>query len=325
MKSTNRRNRVAAWMLVVAATIAASASAQTRRVGSGSASFSGFAFYWETQLNPPTPPLATTFGSAYDESAPGQVHRMLIDRDNRVYFGYTVRIEPLAERNTYRLAFQPLSLTAPLRERLGPDAASWKSLPAPRFPGPQTIRGGEVLELPLLANEPWGQRLTEYVTVQDPEVRVAQGFRALTEPSREFSFAAGVPRDFSVTDATLRLQDPRMFINGRFEESSARTVGEETGAVVWIYIPRRGRFVLSLVPNARQGFRKAGEIRGSSLRFSIGADAYSVSSAGRIAPGESAYNLYVLHQPDWRPNYPHANVDLMTIGSAGRVEYALAK
>ena len=323
MKITNRRNRVAAWMLVVAAAFTVSASAQTRRVGGGSASFSGFAFYWETQLNPPTPPLATTFGTAHDETAPGQVHRMLIDRAKRVYFGYTVRIEPLAG-NTFRLAFQPLSLTASLREHLGPDAASWTSLPAPRFPGPQTIRGGEVLELPLLANDAWGQRLTEYVTVQDPEQR-AVGFRALTESSREFSFEAGRPRDFSVTDATLRVQDPRMFINGRFEESSSRSVGEETGAVVWIYIPNRGRFLLSLVPHASQGFRRAGEIRGSSLRFSIGADSYSVSSADRIASGSSAYNLYVLHQPGWRPNYPHANVDVMTIGSADRVQDALAK
>lgn len=321
MRSTNQR-RVAVWTLVVAA-LAASASAQTRRVGGGSASFSGFAFYWETQLNPPTPPLATTFGTAHDETAPGQVHRMLIDRTKRVYFGYTVRIEPLAG-NTFRLAFQPLSLTAALRERLGEDAASWTSLPAPRFPGPQTIRAGEVLELPLLANEAWGQRLTEYVTVEDPDKR-EEGFRALTRPSREFSFEAGRPRDFSVTDATLRVQDPRVFINGRFEESSSRSVGGQTGAVVWIYIPNRGRFLLSLVPHASQGFRRAGEIRGSSLRFSIGADSYSVSSADRIAPGASAYHLYVLHQPDWRPTYPNANLDVMTIGSADRVQDALAK
>ena len=254
---------------------------------------------------------------------------MLIDRDNRVYFGYSVRIEPLAERNTFRLAFQPLSLTASLRERLGADAASWKSLPAPRFPGPQTIRGGEVLELALLSNDAWGQRLTEYVTVQEAEQR-AGGFELLNRSfefgaSREFSFEAGAARDFSVTDATLRLQDPRVFINGRFEESSSRSVGEDTGAVVWIYLPNRGRFLLSLVPNARQGFQRAGEIRGSSLRFTIGKDAYSVSNADRIASGASAYNLYVLHQPNWRPNYPHANVDVMTIGSAERVDYALAK
>ena len=321
MRITEQQNRVAAWTLVVAA-FAASASAQTQWVRSGSASFSGFAFYWETQLNPPTPPLAATFGTAYDETAPGQVHRMLIDRAKRVYFGYTVRIEPLAG-NTFRLAFQPLSLTAALRERLGEDAAAWSSLPAPRFPGPQTIRAGEVLELPLLANEAWGQRLTEYVTVQ--ESPRAADFGALSRWSREFSFAAGSPRDFSVTDAALRVQEPRVFVNGRFEESSSRAVGEETGAVVWIYIPNRGRFLLSLVPHASQGFRRAGEIRGSSLRFTIGADAYSISSANRIASGSSAYNLYVLHQPGWRPNYPHANVDLMTIGSADRIQDALAK
>lgn len=322
MIHTHRLTRVAACMLAALA-VATPATTQTRRVDSGSAAVQGFAFHWETQLNPPTPPLADgSFFSTFDETAPNQVHRMLMDRTKRVYFGYTVVVEPLQGR-TFRLTFYPLTLTVQLRQRLGDDAPSWKALPSTKFPAPQTIRSGDVLELSLLANENWGQQLTEFLTVQ--EVSRPEGFFRLDSTSREFSFAAGAPRDFTVSDVVLRLKDPRVFVNGRFEDSSARALGEETGGVVWIYIPLRGRFLLSVTPNPKQGFNRAGEIRGNSVRFTVGGNTYSINSASRIAPGTAAYNVYVLHQPEWRPTYANANLDVITIGAADRVEYLLAK
>jgi hypothetical protein len=323
MSDIHRQPRVIACITAVALAIALPAFGQAQRIDRGSASLTTYAFHWDTHLSPPTPPLASSFGTAYDQTAPNLVHRMLLDRAQRVYFGYTVRIEPLTDATSFRVTFQPLTLTAALRQQLGDDPSSWKPLPAPRFPGPQTIRTGVVLELSLLSNETWGQQLREYVTVQ--ELNRLQGFQKLGRTAREFSFAPGSVRDFTVDDASLRLQDPRVFINGNLEESSTRTLGDELGSVVWIYLPNRGRFLFSLVPNAGHGFRRAGEIRGSSLRFTIGADVYSVNSASPIAPGESAYNLYVLHQPEWRPSYAHANVEAAITGAAERVEYALAQ
>jgi hypothetical protein len=318
MTDTNRQTFIAACTLVVLI-VAVPASTQSRRVDSGSATVQGFAFHWETQLNPPTPPLADgSFFSTFDETAPNQVHRMLMDRVKRVYFGYTVQVEPQPGR-AFKLSFYPLTLTVQLRQRLGDDAASWKALPSTKFPAPQTIRSGDVLELNLLSNDNWGQQLTEFLTVQ--EVSRPEGFFRLDSTSREFSFAAGAPRDFTVADVVLRLRDPRVFINGRFEDSSARTLGEETGGVVWIFIPTRGRFLFSVIPNPKQGFSRAGEIRGNSLRFTVGGITYSVNSAARVAPGTAAYNLYVLHQPDWRPTYANANVDVVSMGAADRVDY----
>lgn len=323
-----RRYRLRQFLACIAAlTIgaAAPASTQTRRIDSGTASMGNLAFYWHTDLNPPTPPLSSSFGTAYDTTqSTNQVHRMLIDRAKRVYFGYTVQIDGLTERSTFRLTFQPLSLTPELRQRLGDDAASWKALPVGRFPAPNTIRSGEVLELSLLSNDAWGQKVTEYVTVEEARPR-PQGFQALGPTPRDFTFAPGTARDFRITDAALRLRDPRIFINGRFDSASARTFGEHSGAVAWIYLPQRGRFLLSLVPNPKNGFQRAGEIRGSSVRFTVGPDVFSVNSDGPIAPGTSPYNVYVLHQPRWKPNYPNADVDVATIGAADRMDDVLAR
>jgi hypothetical protein len=316
--NTRHPHHLLPCVAAVAIGIATSASSQTRLIDSGSALMAGFAFYWHTDLNPPTPPLSSSFGTAY-ESGPDYVHRMLVDRAKRLYFGYTVRIEPLAETSTFRLAFQALTLTPELQKRLGDEAASWKALAIPRFPAPTTIRSGEVLALNLLSNVAWGQRMTEYVTVEQTRPR-PQGFQTLGPTPREFTFAPGTARDFAVTDAGLRLREPRVFVNGKFDSASGRTFGEEAGAVVWIYLPQRGRFLLSLVPNAKSGFRRAGEIRGSSVRFTVGKDVFSVNSDGPIASGISAYNVYVLHQPAWKPSYPNANVDIAIIGAADRVE-----
>lgn len=321
MTHTNTPTLIAACALAVLI-VTASASAQSRRVDSGSATLPTFAFHWETQLNPPTPPLADgSFFSTFDQAAPNQVHRLLMDRTKRVYFGYTVVVEPQPGQ-MFRLTFHSVTLTPELRRRLGDEAASWTSLPWTKFPAPQTIRSGEVLQLSLLANENWGQQLTEFLTVQ--EVSRREGFFSLNGTTREFASAAGAPRDFTVSDVMLRLREPRVFINGRFEESSSRTLGEETGGVVWIYVPTRGRFLLTVVPSPKQGFTRAGEIRGSSLRFTVGANTYAVNSGSRIAPGTAAYNLYVLHQPEWRPSYPNANVDIVSIGAADSVEVILS-
>ena len=297
----------------------ASLVAQTRRIDRGSASQSAFGFYWETHLDPPTPPLASTFGTAYANVSPNLVYRMLLDRAKRVYFGYCARIEPLDEPNTFRVTFGPLSLVPALQRSLGSDAASWTPLPAPKFPNQRTVRGGEVMELNLLTNDSWGQRLIEYVTVQEPAR--AEGFQALTRAPREFAFATGTPHDFRSDDVELQLEEPRVSINGTFDMSSTRTLGDETGRVVWIYIPNRGRFQFSLVPLPRLGFKLAGETRGSSLRFTLGGDTFTITAARRIAPGTSAFNVYVLHQPAWRPTYANANVDAMVMGSADRAEY----
>ncbi len=304
---------------------AATLAAQSRPIDQGSVTLyasgvpmKGLAgFYWETRLNPPTPPLSSGFGTASDVTSPDVVHRVLLDRTRKVYFGYNAKVQPQGS-NAYRLTLSPLTLTAELAKRLG-DPAAWTQLPAPRFPAARIVRGGEVLQLDLLMNEKWGQQVTEYITVQEPPMR--GGFEIL--PPREFSVGVGTARDFTANDAELRLASPRVSVNGAFSEASAQVRGDESGSLVWIYLPNRGRFVLSIVPRPAQGFRRAGEARGSSLRFTAGSDVITIANGARVAPGQSAYHVYVLHQPAWKPTYANANTDAVILGSADRVEDAI--
>src|SRR5207249_3402634 len=165
--------------------------------------------------------------------------------------------------------------------------ASWNLLATPGWdePSVRTIRAGEVMAMPLLTNNTTGQRIVDYVTVQELE-RPAPTFATANTPPREFSFATGTARDFRAEDAGLRLRAPRVSVNGKLDPSSVDQLGEVSGVAVWFYLPMRGRFLLSLSPRPDLGFQKAGEIRGTTLSFSIGGDNFNLVAASPIAPGE---------------------------------------
>jgi hypothetical protein len=305
-----------ALALVVVVTMSATAVAQSSRVDRGFAARDKFVFLWETRLDPPVPPLAQSLGTATLEIGTDIIQRVILDRAAKMYFGYNVRVEPLPDR-TFRVTFQPLTLSPELQRALGSDAAAWKVLPAPGFPEPRTIRPSDVLELRLLTGSTWGQTLTDYVTVREPE-----GPRVQLELGRmDFSFAPGNPRDFRLEDVELRLEQPSIVALGR--DGALRdadtgspflaSAGDVAGALVWVYIPNRGRYLLSLTP--RSGFTRAGEVRGSSVRFRMDDESINIATRSRIAPGDAAFNLYVKREPKWLPTYTHANRDAIIIGT----------
>lgn len=326
---THLRVFVASGLVILSAI---AANAQTSRVESGSTVLGGLAFYYETRLEPPLPPLGDSLNMLVFTTTPHTVHRVMLDRANKVYFGYDARIgraqrggDGQNENDMYSLEFGPLTLTAEDKRILGEAGASWRQLAAPRFPAPRTIRAGEVLELALLTNDTWGQRLIEYITVG--EAPRQGGFNP--DRLREFSFPAGPPRDFSAADVALTLTAPHVrwsyqAVSGGRRGGVLRNVqtsGEASGGIVWIYVPNAGRFLLSIVPRGQ--FQRAGTVRGTSLSFAADGNTYIVNSATRIAPGDGAFNLYVLRQPAWKPSYEHADLDTVHIGAADKAEYLL--
>ena len=138
--------------------------------------------------------------------------------------------------------------------------------------------------------------------------------------NREFSYPTGDARDITSNDVQLLIQSPRISINGKLEESTQSRADIANGVFVWLYIPNRGRIVLSLGPHADLGFRKIGEVRGTSLQFTLGTDKFTMTSSSAIAPGTAAFSLYVLQQPNWKPTYPFADVNALNIGAVNRFD-----
>ena len=320
---TSRSNKrrifaTAACLMAIAASVPFS-FAQSTRIDSGTVSQAKFGFYFETHLEPGTPPMSESFvGQTTDE--PGVIHRVLLDRSGRVYAGYDVVVEVLPEPNTYRVSFQRLSMTPEIARRfMGDNPQEWTQLPRTGWnsSAPRDIRGGDVIALRLFQNPVTKQAVVDYVTIQEPS-RKFSGFNPT--PERQFAFAPGPSRDFKVADVELTIASPRLSINGKQDESSTKRYDEVSGGAVWIYVARRGRYILSLVPHPELGFRRAGEVRGSSLSFVVGNETFELNTGRRIAPGSAPYNLYVLHEPDWKPTYLHADLSAFNMGGADRVE-----
>lgn len=310
MRFARNRDRVAGVLaLAVIVLVAAPASAQTGRVAGGSVSQPTFGFYWETRLDPTSPPLSGSFSTgATDE--PGVVHRFMFDRTQNIFVGYDALVEVLPDPNTYRVTFRNLTMTRELLDQFSGDR--WSRMPTPgwEFPTPEVIHGGDVIALTLLSNGTTGQRVVDYVTVQEPS-REFDGF-ALA-PERVFSYVPGPSRDFELDDVELSIRSARLSINGTLDETSVR-FSSVAGGIVWVYTAGHGRFLLSLVPHPELGFRKAGEVRGTSLSFTIGPDRFDLSAGEPIAPGQSAYSLYVLDQPGWTPSWRNADLSAFSMG-----------
>ena len=292
--------------------------AESLRLDGGVVRREKYGFHWETRIEPPAPNFPGAGFSTRAMETNGAIHRIMIDRNGKTYFGYDVTVEELPEANTYRLTFRPLVMEAEIVAGLALNRiAEWTSLPAPRSPAPQTVHKGEILEITLLTNNQSKQRIVDYVSIQEPDIP-ARGFQLPRE--RVFSFSTGIPRDITADDIQLTIKAPRLSLNGKQEESTSSHFDDVTGTFVWFYLPNHGRFILALGPHPELGFRKAGEIRGSSLEFMIGPDRYTLSTGARIAPGQAAFNLYVIQQPNWKPTYPFADTSAFTIGATDQFE-----
>jgi hypothetical protein len=114
--------------------------------------------------------------------------------------------------------------------------------------------------------------------------------------------ASGAARDFSIADAELQIFQPRITLNGEPQVTGGpAAVRDLHGSLVWLYFPAHGRFILSLVPRANLGFKKMGEVRSGVLTFTMDGDTVKLECVNSIASGNTAYNLYVLHDSDWEP------------------------
>jgi len=289
---------------------------QSARIDGGVAMREQFGFHWETRIVPATPALGEGFRTFTSNDA-GVLHRVMLDHSGRTYFGYDVLVDVLTDANTFKVTFRPLQMNSTLAQELSMDRwAEWKPLAAPRFPAPQNVRSGEILELTLLTKAWTNQRIIDYISIQEP-LRKVSPFQNLPE-ARQFSFPTGTPRDITLNDVELRILAPRLTVNGKLDASTTSHFEAVAGPLVWFYVQNRGRFILSLQP--RPGFIKAGEVRGTTLTFKDGPDSYSLSAGARIAPGQAAYNLYLRRQPEWKPTYPFADLSAFNMGAEERIE-----
>jgi hypothetical protein len=79
--------------------------------------------------------------------------------------------------------------------------------------------------------------------------------------------------------------------------------------------------ILSRRRNENFGLRRGGVVSRDGLLIRVAGGEIRVNCSREIAPGEGAFNLYVLHEPDWRPRDSADG----RMGSADKPEYIIGK
>ncbi|MDT7603686.1 MAG: hypothetical protein QOF61_1683, partial [Acidobacteriota bacterium] len=148
----------------------------------------------------------------------------------------------------------------------------------------QTLEDGDAVSLDLLVNPRTGVRVVDVIKVAYERARLWQS----------------APRDFTLDSVEIALRDQRLTMNGE-PLAVVRAAREVSGALVWFYVPGRGRFILSLVPRAGYDFRKIALIEDNHVSFDFRGDHFEwVSSAPVVGNGGDWY-AWVLADASYTP------------------------
>jgi hypothetical protein len=217
------------------------------------------------------------------------VHRLLSDAEGNVVFGYDLVVEPVAATKQFKVTLLPLdaSFDQQLRSRQpaaatnrAPQNVSTLSRPADA----QLIDDGDAFTLDLLVNQQTGVKIMDVVKVSFDRARL-------------WSAPRSVPlRDFTLGNVELAVRDYKLTINGELVGGGRKPARGCAGALVWFYVPERGRFIFSLIPHQGYDFQKIGRIENNKISFTLGGDAYEwTSSAPVVGTSGGNWNLWVLH------------------------------
>lgn len=232
--------------------------------------------------------LPGALGSQAMSGSDQTIHRILRDREGRVVFGYDLWI--LGDRTTrqFRIAIKPLD--ARLEESLRPAGAPAVEAISTfsKSTESQTLSDGSEFSVDLLINKNAGVKFIDVMKVSFD--RSVFG---------DYRSARGA-RDFSADVVSMEMKDYSLLVNDRLFTAGKTKLGA-SGAVLWLYLPQRGRFIFSLVPRSDYPFEKAGFISGNKIEFSIHGEYFEWLSSAPILHEEGVWNLWVLWDPTYVP------------------------
>jgi hypothetical protein len=280
-----RFNR-AGWILA-ALVLSVPQDGQAQQIRSATWSTDKFLLRYWTMVEPPRPQgqELQIGGGGYDDST--TQHRILEDTQQKRYFGYDLQVDAPGN-GWFPLKFKPLTVPAATRKFFDIDSG-WTEIPIPSVPAVMMVKDGETVALDLLVNPATGEKIVEYINVS-------------SSGRTKTATASGPSKDVQIGDIQMSLMSPKLLVNGKsWEWNRGDSHGAANGAVLWLYVPDKGRFLISFTPHSALGFRQAGEARGSTMKFTWNGENYELQTAGNIVPAEGTWNLYVYQDSGYQP------------------------
>lgn len=218
------------------------------------------------------------------------IHRVLTDAQKNVVFGYDLSISADPVTKKFSVAVLPadeefrrtfLKDFTPLRPN-----SSFATFP--KSTTPQTLDDGDAVTLELLVNEESGVKIIDVVSVTFDRARLRD------------SYIDAAPKDFTLDAVALAVKNYSLSINGSVVGRSKSSIGA-SGALVWFYVPERGRFIFSLVPREGYQFEKIAVLDENKIEFTVNGERYEWLSATPILPNGGSWYLWVLHDTNYTP------------------------
>lgn len=218
------------------------------------------------------------------------IHRVLTDAQQNVVFGYDLWISADPVTKKFSVAVLPAdeAFRRSFLKDLTPLSPNGPFATFPKSTTPQTLDDGDAVSLELLVNKESGVKIIDVVSVTFDRTR-------LRESSLDLA-----PKDFTLDAVALAVKNYTLAINGTVVNRSKSSIGA-SGALLWFYIPDRGRFILSLVPREGYQFEKIAVLDEDRIEFTVNGELYEWFSAAPILPNGGSWYLWVLHDTDYTP------------------------
>ena len=264
-----------------------------------------------------------TFGGVFftgqdEKEKTSRVHRVLADRANGAYFGYDVVIKSASQPGKFKVSVEPLSIKPP--DTMG--LSDLTSISLPKYPEDLIVADGDSIAIDVLVNPQTKVNIVDYIkiTTKKPlgpdttpidvsETGAAGGSNSGMSGKQK-------TRDFTPNDVKLRLTSPSLLADGAISPLlGGQWEGIIEGTFLNIYIPGKGRVFFSLFPHQNPKFGKTAVVENNKIRFQVGDASYELVSEAPVVPGGGSWNLWMLHDADYRPDLS------FSVEAAGHIEY----
>lgn len=249
--------------VIVAVIFCSAAFAQTG-VGVGTAGGRGTQGVWFRARVEPSSlgPFAQAFSAASQSKITNSyyiAHRFFFDDAHHVLLGYDLLVESQSQPDSFRVSFLELGIGRLDLPAFGPGqpradtGGQWKKLRLAKYPTPRVNRVGEVISLEVWTAPDTGQKLIDDIHLDAmlpyaitrtaaPPGLIAQTAQAKAAALRSgatpqpLTPPKGPARDFSLQDAEMHIEQPRVTLNGKEQSTVTRGTQTATGPLIWATI-----------------------------------------------------------------------------------------
>jgi len=251
------------------------------------------AFKSETPGSKDLPDRKSLAALLYAQAFAGEnriIHRVITDAEQNVVFGYDlwVSADPITKK--FSLAVLPAdeAFRRSFLKDFTPPRPSSAFATFPKPTTPQTLDDGDAVSLDLLVNAESGVKIVDVVSV------------TFDRSTLRDSHPESGPKDFTLDAIALGVKNYSLLINGNLVNKNKSSIGC-TGALLWLYVPERGRFIFSLVPREGYDFAKIAVLDENKIEFTVNGERYEWVSGASILPNGGTWNLWVLHDTTYTP------------------------